>query len=823
MNLNSIKSNSKPKAVINLREKASVELQSTTKSNISKKSSSKSESQIAKVNPKSRTLSNSQWILVLYNIISFAVISAVIVLDWSSVWQLPKAIVFVFGVTGFLLLASIFWIFGLIKHSVAITLGDILFIISGLAVFGITFINPNRLAFWGSTARIFDAGIVIGFLVVFYIGLKLFLSQKALSILSFFVSILILVGAGISGIAGYWSDVLVRFSILTRLQPTNTWLTESPQELGLLTLLSINFIFTILAKINSKTFIYKVFNVFYYLAIIIHILVLIRLSGNSMYILSILNLVVHTIFYLKKISSRHTLQSKSRLITIRASAISGIIIIAIISAMIIRPFQDNIQIQEYPIIAKPGLDISLDIMRQSIQSDTWFGSGNIIYAWDRFAPDNISPQLSGFSFETLFNEIINIIVKNGVIVSGLLILLALWVLLSILRVVLIQKTVPVEILPLILSLGGLFLIPFSIINKVIFIIILVLWSNIFTKYFKPIFKLNLDINTIPASISSLFTFITLFSISLVILGSSKIYNIIQSQAYIVRASQVQDNLEEQVKLLSQAQMKSPYMVEYTNLYIQALIKKINAQSFELFNSNNENNVRSNIDPEKQKTVQDNIQKTQELIDEYKTKFTLDSRVIYWQLELSSLIHQYGEVDENEYLAFISKGRDLKPQSQDWDIYEAQYYARQAQKGEKINSEQLEKAKSILNTTIDKNKFSAEAYKNYYDLLSLSEAYEEQIDILEEYVQIVNEKSIPANQELVYLLGLAYQNNNQYIEAIAVYNKLLETFPNYTNVYFKLGEIYEIEKKFDLAKQNYQKVLELDPKAEPARLKLEQLR
>jgi tetratricopeptide (TPR) repeat protein len=491
--------------------------------------------------------------------------------------------------------------------------------------------------------------------------------------------------------------------------------------------------------------------------------------------------------------------------------------------MIIRPFQDNIQIQEYPIIAKPGLDISLDIMRQSIQSDTWFGSGNIIYAWDRFAPDNISPQLSGFSFETLFNEIINIIVKNGVIVSGLLILLALWVLLSILRVVLIQKTVPVEILPLILSLGGLFLIPFSIINKVIFIIILVLWSNIFTKYFKPIFKLNLDINTIPASISSLFTFITLFSISLVILGSSKIYNIIQSQAYIVRASQVQDNLEEQVKLLSQAQMKSPYMVEYTNLYIQALIKKINAQSFELFNSNNENNVRSNIDPEKQKTVQDNIQKTQELIDEYKTKFTLDSRVIYWQLELSSLIHQYGEVDENEYLAFISKGRDLKPQSQDWDIYEAQYYARQAQKGEKINSEQLEKAKSILNTTIDKNKFSAEAYKNYYDLLSLSEAYEEQIDILEEYVQIVNEKSIPANQELVYLLGLAYQNNNQYIEAIAVYNKLLETFPNYTNVYFKLGEIYEIEKKFDLAKQNYQKVLELDPKAEPARLKLEQLR
>ncbi len=174
MDLNSIKSKSKPKAVINLREKVSVELKSTNKSNnvvkskvielnrlstsetkskskpsliqhnnnLTQKYSSKSKSKIENITPKSRTLSNSQWILVLYNIISFAVLSAIIVLDWSSIWQLPKSMVFVFGVTGFLILASIFWIFGLIKHSVAITLGDILLIISGLAVFGITFINP---------------------------------------------------------------------------------------------------------------------------------------------------------------------------------------------------------------------------------------------------------------------------------------------------------------------------------------------------------------------------------------------------------------------------------------------------------------------------------------------------------------------------------------------------------------------------------------------------------------------------------------------------------------------------------------------------------
>jgi tetratricopeptide (TPR) repeat protein len=464
--------------------------------------------------------------------------------------------------------------------------------------------------------------------------------------------------------------------------------------------------------------------------------------------------------------------------------------------------------------------VSLDIASQSLQSDNRFGSSNIMYAWNRFAPVDMNLGIPNFSFETLSNELINIVVKNGIVVTSLLILLALWVLLSILRIILIQKTFPIELYILIIAIAGTFLIPFSVITKILFILILILWSNIFTKYFKPIFNLNLDINKVPASISSLFTFIILFTIAGSLFASIKIYNIFKSQEYIVKASQIPDNLAEQVNLLSKAQIKSPYMIEYTNLYMQALIKQINDQAIELANASNSNNA--SIDNEKQKNLQDNINKAQELIDEYKSKFSMDSRVIYWQLDLYSITHRYGEVDEVVYLSNISRGRDLKPQSQDWDIYEAQYYARQAQKGQELNSEQLAQARSILDETIKKNQFSTEAYKNYYELLALSEDYKAQIEILEQYINTMLEKDRLVEQELVYLLGVAYQNNKQYTEALAIYNKLLESFPDYTNVYFKLGEIYEVQKKTDLAIQNYNKVLELDPNAKAASLKLEQI-
>lgn len=820
MNLNSPNSKSKQKSIINLRLNPRSNNTAVKQYRLNNKKT-KDQSKNTIIKSRSRSLSNSQWILVLYNLIFFSVISAAIFLDWASIWQLPKVILFIVGVTGFLVLSSLLWIFGLIKNIVAITLGDILFIITGLMVVGITFLNPNRIAFWGSTSRMFDAGVFVGFIVIFYLTLKLFLEHKAIYILSFFISIFILLSAVIAAVVAYIPNILSTLSILTKLQPTYTWITESPQELVFLTLIAVTLIFLTLNKIYSKTWVYTIMTGLYYVTLLIHILLLIRLPGHSMYILTILTIIAHTLYYIKFLSKHNTtIQSNMKLILIRPFLASGIIIL-LLYTMLNNPFRESVRFPEYVLLANPDIELSLDIMKQSLQSDTWFGSSNIMYAWNRFASDSTEVQLPNFSFETLYNEIINIVVKNGAIVSGTLLLFATWILFSILRIILIQKTIPIETLTLILILTGLFLFPFTIVTKVICIIILVLWSNIFTRYFRPIIKFSLDIHKIPSSISSLFTFIILLSITFSVVVSSKMYNIVKSQEYILKANKVQNNLSEQTQLLSKAQMASPYMIEYAHLYMQVFIQYINEQYLELVNTSIENSATS-LDTEKQKQIQENIIQAQKLIDEYRTKFELDSRVIYWQLDLYSIIHQYDQVEENIYLDNISKGRALKPKSQDWDIYIAQYYARQSQKGGELNSNELEQAKSILNDAIIKNQFSVEAYKNYYELLSLTNDYEEQIIILEKYVQLLIEKSMPADQELLYLLGLAYQNNKKYVEAITIYNKLLETFPDYTNVYYKLGEIYEVQKKNDLAIQNYKKVLELDPNAEAASLKLEQL-
>lgn len=786
-----------------------------------KKNLNKQKSDIISEKTHNYKSSKPQLILLIYTTIFLAVLSVFVVVDWANIWQLPKSIVFIFGLSGLLVGISIFWIFGGIKHNVSINLGDIMFVFLGLSILIISFINPNQIAFWGSTTRIFDAGIFIGFLTLFYILLKVFFEKKTFDILVLLFAFISLIGLLVGALSIYIPNFISLLPMLTKLQITGTWLTESPQELVFISLLVFNIIFIFLFQNQSKSILAKILAFLYYVAIFIHIVLLVRLPDYSMYILTVLALVINTIFHTNKFLKSNITQTNNKLIVIRASFIYGIIGIVLMALAIIRPFQNNSQFPEYSILTVPNINVTLSITKQSLSTDTWFGSGNIMYAWNRFTPSLNETQISDFSFETLYNEIANIVVRNGVVVGISTLLLGIWILGGILRLLFIHKTIPIQTYTLIIAIIGLFLIPFTVISKILFILILILWSNIFTKYFKPIFNLNLDINKIPASISSLFTFIILFSIAITLFASTKIYNILKSQEYVIQASQVQNDLAEQVDLLAKAQNQSPYMIEYAHIYIPALIQQINQEAIELANSTQESDTR-NIDAEKQSNLQNQITLTQSIIDNYKKKFPSDSRVIYWQLDLYSITHRYGAVDENSYLSNIYKGRDLSPKSQNWDIYEAQYYARQAQKGEELNSDQLAQAKAILDDTIKKNQFSTEVYKNYYELLALSEDYKAQIDLLEKYVNIILEKDKLVDQELVYLLGVAYQNNKQYTEALAIYNKLLESFPEYTNVYFKLGELYEAQKKNDLAIQNYNKVLELDPNAEAARLKLEQI-
>jgi tetratricopeptide (TPR) repeat protein len=770
-----------------------------------------------------KSTSRIKFILVLYSIIFLSITILLIVPEWNSMWHLPKSIFFIFGMVLLLLLSSIFWIFGMIKNTVNITLGDAIFIIIGISIVTISLLNPNQIAFWGSTVRLFDSGVFIGFLILFYIINKFFFEQNSLKIIILFLANLILISSLFSVIAIYIPDLVKSFSIFNTLQPTLSLFAESPQELVFLTLLSINILSIYIFNPNKNTIISWSLKILFYIGIFTHIMLLIRLPGYIMYILTILTLIIHSVNYISKLNKTSNSNNVNiKLIANRLSFIYGIVIIFLLALMIIKPFQNNDKFLQFPLLTIPNFNSSITVTRQTLQSDTWLGSGNIMYAWNKFNPISSENQISDFSFETLGSEIFNLITKNGLIVFILLICLGIWIMGSFFRIFFIQKNIPLEAYPLIICLIGIFIIPFTVITKILFILILIMWSNVFTKYFRPLIKFELDINKVPASISSLFTFLILLTIAVSVFATTKLFNVIQSQDNILKASNVTDNQVQKLDFLKQAKNLSPNYIEYANFYIPNLTQEIRQQIVELSSISQQADSK-NIISDKQTSIQNNTAKVQELINEYKKTFPSDTRVIYWQLELYSISDQYIEVKEADYLYQISRAKELQPNSLYWDLYEAQYYTRQAQKDKELNIDKVNQSKSILNSILEKNIYFIDGYKNYYNVLSLSKDYPEQINILNKYINAIVDKNLIADQNLVYDLALAYQNNKQYDEAISYYTKLLESFPNYTNVYFNLGEIYEVQKKTDLAIQQYQKVLELDSTAEIARKKIEQLK
>lgn len=72
------------------------------------------------------------------------------------------------------------------------------------------------------------------------------------------------------------------------------------------------------------------------------------------------------------------------------------------------------------------------------------------------------------------------------------------------------------------------------------------------------------------------------------------------------------------------------------------------------------------------------------------------------------------------------------------------------------------------------------------------------------------------EENLNSLGYSFLNKNQTELSTKIFALNCSEYPNSANVYDSLGEIYEVTGKLDLAKQNYQKSLDLDPKNENAR-------
>jgi tetratricopeptide (TPR) repeat protein len=752
----------------------------------------------------------SQWILLLYFGVFFILLIIGYINNWTSPWQLPKTLGLILGGTGALILSITLWIFGNIKHTVKISLLDILLGILGVAIVVLSLVNPNQIAFWGNISRMFDSGIAILFFILIYFIIKMFLEQKFFTVLTAIYAFIVFLGALISVLLVYIPLPSNILNLGSKFAPSYSFLTESPQELLFLSLTSLSIWYMFIHIYGNSRWQSLIVKVLYMISIIVHILLLIRIPFLPIQILSIIILIIQGI-----LSIRNTKQkSMTSLQAIRLTFIYAIVIIGAIFLMIVKPFNP-----QYELLGNPNISESTNILKNTLQNNSIKGTGSVLYAWTQYVPDSfLKTSLWDYSFDTLYNEYFNISVRYGIIPIIILALIVIWILLSFIRILFIQRIFPSELLSILIVFISSFLLSFTVVGKLGIIISIILWLFTITKYFHPIGLFSLDLNKVKPQIASFFTFFAITIIAGSLFLSAKAINIVRAQIYIAQTIG-NTNITEVLPLSESARSLAPQIIDYAQIAIPLATQQINKDILVLISSQNS---QSNSDDNQKKAIQDKINKVQSALDDYKSRFPKDERVIRWQLELYGVIQQYGDIDSRLLTETVQAGYRLKPSSPYWNLYEAQYYIRQSQKTDPLNEDDIAKGKSLLDKSIEIKPDFALAYLTYFDIYGLSNNYSEQINILNKYVSVVTSQNSIADKEVIYSLAVAYQNDKQYSEAIGLYTKLLDAFPQYTNVYFKLGEIYEAQNQRQEAIKQYKKVLELDSTANFAQEKLNKL-
>ncbi|NQV16958.1 MAG: hypothetical protein HQ534_00210 [Armatimonadetes bacterium] len=98
-----------------------------------------------------------------------------------------------------------------------------------------------------------------------------------------------------------------------------------------------------------------------------------------------------------------------------------------------------------------------------------------------------------------------------------------------------------------------------------------------------------------------------------------------------------------------------------------------------------------------------------------------------------------------------------------------------------------------------------------------EKYEEGLTAIDNHYQYISEKysyDIQTPEYVINYLGYNYLNKKEFEKAIEVFQENIKRFPKSANVYDSLGEAYEKNEQFELAKENYAKACELVEEDDP---------
>jgi predicted alpha/beta superfamily hydrolase len=100
-----------------------------------------------------------------------------------------------------------------------------------------------------------------------------------------------------------------------------------------------------------------------------------------------------------------------------------------------------------------------------------------------------------------------------------------------------------------------------------------------------------------------------------------------------------------------------------------------------------------------------------------------------------------------------------------------------------------------------------------------EIMEQGLDAIDDHFKAISEKygyENPTPELTINMLGYNYLMNKEVEKAIQVFQENVKRYPDSANVYDSLGEAYENNEQFELAKENYAKALDLVKEEDPNR-------
>ena len=141
-----------------------------------------------------------------------------------------------------------------------------------------------------------------------------------------------------------------------------------------------------------------------------------------------------------------------------------------------------------------------------------------------------------------------------------------------------------------------------------------------------------------------------------------------------------------------------------------------------------------------------------------------------------------------------------------------------------NKGQLKEALECYEKLLSIEPHIPEVRSAYHQLLLLNAYTDQEIDALaSRYRDLKKSHPSEINEGTLNSLGYRLLGNNKIQDAIEIFKLNIEIHPNYANGYDSLGEAYMKSGDNELAIQNYQKSLELDPGNNNAKQMLEVLR